>query len=834
MESPESCSSLTETCPDVACSLCSEQLVESVAMIGASEPVHQSIKHRLFHDACSHCDAIQRDSQVTLCDVCRHLRIHHLLFCWRDWSQDLSDHFHQILMVYFEPFSLNSIQCDFCQFVVSIGENPLFKQEDVPVDDTWRLDFDTEHKHWSCNPAETCDYVTLSTMPVGDGKLVIEPYIDWQWLKKWLDLPHADSKSTSLELQVLSRQDLQDVRAIDVNSLCVVHLPPECDYLALSYVWGRDSGDVFRCEKSNVKMLAQDRSLENIELPHTVSDAILTCQKLDHRFIWVDRLCIVQDDEDIDVQLNQMAAIYHWAALTLVAVAGDDATHGLPGVSYPRNSKQSTLKFTETVQVSGPIPGLGACLLESIWRERAWTYQEYVASTKLLLFSDHGLYLQGVSRERKYSISEGPQYDYDDGGTEEPGLEMVSKFTEKTATYPNDRLRAVSGIMTAVFGHYTSFGIPWADFDVGMCWSPSGSLRPQPPMPPGTFPSWSWLSYNGPVRFPLAKQELVGVSCWGAPTIKQAKNRQSHAWTSKPAPAQTYDLPLAASRKDWLKLTAALAWSHGCIDESAPPCLLANYSHEEYSQRLEELWPDNLAVHWLSLLQQCEKANIFNDTEVRTLSAPDRLVVYTQKANFSLDFTVTTKQSWVSEHDTISYIIRTRDGKVAGSISLDDPTREFYEETLDAEFIALSVLPEYQEYKQWDIFDISTFYGCPCAHEMTHSTELDHIAECPYKDREDPPHGWPTIQLFWGDATRHEFSHERVSHAFHISTQCYSDKDGNSLLNCWKPPAMIVMMIVPSRRHRGPGKVYERLGVGRIYLKRWVEASRVFETIVLE
>jgi hypothetical protein len=34
-------------------------------------------------------------------------------------------------------------------------------------------------------------------------------------------------------------------------------------------------------------------------------------------------------------QLDQMASIYHWAAVTIVDAAGEDARYGLAGVSIP-------------------------------------------------------------------------------------------------------------------------------------------------------------------------------------------------------------------------------------------------------------------------------------------------------------------------------------------------------------------------------------------------------------------------------------------------------------------------------------------------------------------
>jgi hypothetical protein len=42
------------------------------------------------------------------------------------------------------------------------------------------------------------------------------------------------------------------------------------------------------------------------------------------------------------------------------------------------------------------------------------------------------------------------------------------------------------------------------------------------------------------------------------------------------------------------------------------------------------------------------------------------------------------------------------------------------------------------------------------------------------------------------------------------------------------------MLVIPSPNHGEGSKIYQRLGIGRIYLKKWAEASPKFETIVLE
>lgn len=105
-------------------------------------------------------------------------------------------------------------------------------------------------------------------------------------------------------------------------------------YVALSYVWGQVS--TFRLGRNNLERLSAEGSLSAIrhELPRTVNDAIDLIAALGQRYLWVDSLCLVQDDEeDVSMGIEQMNSIYHGSYLTIVAASGADASAGLPATA---------------------------------------------------------------------------------------------------------------------------------------------------------------------------------------------------------------------------------------------------------------------------------------------------------------------------------------------------------------------------------------------------------------------------------------------------------------------------------------------------------------------
>jgi hypothetical protein len=107
-------------------------------------------------------------------------------------------------------------------------------------------------------------------------------------------------------------------------------------YIALSHCWGtsKDSQQT----PSTVPPKTNTTNLENYKsagisessLTKTFRDALDITWKLGAEYMWIDSLCIVQDDEeDWRIESRKMGSIYGNAYLVIAATLAKDGDHGL-------------------------------------------------------------------------------------------------------------------------------------------------------------------------------------------------------------------------------------------------------------------------------------------------------------------------------------------------------------------------------------------------------------------------------------------------------------------------------------------------------------------------
>ncbi|KAM7215181.1 Heterokaryon incompatibility protein (HET) domain containing protein [Rhypophila decipiens] len=180
-----------------------------------------------------------------------------------------------------------------------------------------------------------------------------------------------------------------DFMLIDVVDMCLVSPGEPPRYVALSYVWGANGENSFLTTVSSVSDLQQAMALKSRwgELPDTIQDAITVVQGLGERYLWVDSLCIIQDDaENKQANIESMADVYAGATFAIVAASRQHAKAGLPGVrpeSRGRPQRCATVGGSRELVLLDDIELL---LGNAPWMTRGWTYQEWFYSSRCLIF----------------------------------------------------------------------------------------------------------------------------------------------------------------------------------------------------------------------------------------------------------------------------------------------------------------------------------------------------------------------------------------------------------------------------------------------------------------
>jgi hypothetical protein len=328
----------------------------------------------------------------------------------------------------------------------------------------------------------------------------------------------------------------KQLRVVDVIAMCVSTLPKDQAYVALSYCWSKKRYSVLTL--GNREEVSKPGGLNSLDLPPTISDATIAMRAIDERYIWIDSLCIVQDDhENKAAELARMDDIYRAASLTIIAAATplDSTEVGLPGVREGSARRNAAVLDIRGLKFRQCYPGLWNGLAGSKWHSRAWTFQEYLLSKRYLIFMPEQVYFvchkasfaenyidhicakQMVVKEQSLV----PCCDITILDNEADGkdshrplhfinsyVDLVTSYTRREMSYEVDAINAARGLLHLLRReHGIAFlcGLPIPHL-VGyfLTWAPVGSsVRRKPSIAGGDqFPSWTWAGWQGEAAYP--------------------------------------------------------------------------------------------------------------------------------------------------------------------------------------------------------------------------------------------------------------------------------------------------------------------------------------------
>ena len=302
-------------------------------------------------------------------------------------------------------------------------------------------------------------------------------------------------------------------------SLRILQNPSFAHYAALSYCWGKDQR--LTTTKATIEKFSEVVSFS--DLPKSLRDGVLTTCRLSLRLLWVDSLCIVQDDSiDTAREIASMPQIYQNAHITISAARSTDSEDGfLQDLSMP-SAQAKVFKFP----FGCPTGDLGSVILidePDLWdpiERRAWPLQEFLLSRRILRYGSYQLSWSCLSAEFYENDDAGVNW-YSKRDKRFPNLrrrlldsqrqqgphiniwgDLVEEYTRRHLKEPQDKLLAISGIATVIGTgrHDVYMGGLWlSDLPLGLLWKVSTSPPRRKPCE-YRAPSWSWASVDGVVK----------------------------------------------------------------------------------------------------------------------------------------------------------------------------------------------------------------------------------------------------------------------------------------------------------------------------------------------
>jgi hypothetical protein len=306
-----------------------------------------------------------------------------------------------------------------------------------------------------------------------------------------------------------------------VDNLTETH----CMWAALTYVWGGDQE--FQTTLSSLPTMKEKFHVRR--LPQTIQDALTVCNGLNLKFLWVDCLCIIQNDaQDLARELAAMPQIYQQAWVTISASTASSADDGfLHDRGYKTHGNQTPISLpyacndgvnSGTIIIGeGSAPSVAEQNNRLPIHHRAWTYQERRLSPRILDFTNRNLTF--ICRTGKRCQGHGSMlWTSPEAGLWKaqqhniPCLEdqdlptwhsVVVGYMNRKLTFSNDKLKAIAALADVyrIRTKKTYVAGLWKESLIrDMCWRmlPSASLSTTNswlPRPANYLaPSWSWAS----------------------------------------------------------------------------------------------------------------------------------------------------------------------------------------------------------------------------------------------------------------------------------------------------------------------------------------------------
>lgn len=300
-------------------------------------------------------------------------------------------------------------------------------------------------------------------------------------------------------------------------------------YVALSYCWG--GPQPVTLNGTSQRDLEAGISVDR--LPATLKDALRIAHEIGIRYIWIDSLCILQDDaSDKEHEIARLSSYYSRATVTICAASAASCREGI--LKTGREPDYIGGPFRIKCSTSS---GMGSLLLYSSIEPavpisaRGWTLQESLLSRRILVFSASQLFWTCAvanatcggpfpeMKNRIFGIPESyvpdvyPRVVFTALPARDQWMKIVRNFTARKLGFEGDKLLAVSAVAEVVGDQFAlQEGHERTQYLAGLFIDPQQkrywvlqllwNALPGSSRPVGEYraPSWSWASLDGQVE----------------------------------------------------------------------------------------------------------------------------------------------------------------------------------------------------------------------------------------------------------------------------------------------------------------------------------------------
>jgi Heterokaryon incompatibility protein (HET) len=304
--------------------------------------------------------------------------------------------------------------------------------------------------------------------------------------------------------------------------LCLsANIKEDITYATLSHCWGEKK--FFTLKKDLLQDMMLGINVEN--LTPSFQQAMETAKRLSVNYIWIDSLCIIQDDlDDWKVESALMGDIYQNGHINIAAAKAISGADGL----YTTGRKVASIEIANISANWVNCPG-GTFQLhmwgewernvnESILLSRAWVTQEVILARRNLYFCQSQLFWEcsensanesspgGLPNQSRAKLSvtnvefdkKKPPMSRADAIYRHWGA-IMERYTAASLRYPEkDKLLAASALARKLIRDDTLVAGLWkSNLTIELLWKQTnGSLAEKNPAP-----TWSWASTNGSIQF---------------------------------------------------------------------------------------------------------------------------------------------------------------------------------------------------------------------------------------------------------------------------------------------------------------------------------------------